>query len=68
VTVDPRDDAALTDAMRRLLTVDAEITRLRAEIRRRAGRSWQSYADELWNCVIGPALDDVTRTPFHERH
>jgi glycosyltransferase involved in cell wall biosynthesis len=68
VTVDPRDDAALTDAMRRLLTDDSEITRLRAEIRRRAGRSWQSYADELWNCVIGPALDDVTRTPFHEEH
>ncbi|MET0965042.1 MAG: glycosyltransferase family 1 protein [Nakamurella sp.] len=68
VTVDPRDDAALTGAMRRLLTDDAEITRLRAEIRRRAGRSWQSYADELWNCVIGPALDDVARTPFHEEH
>jgi glycosyltransferase involved in cell wall biosynthesis len=66
LTVDPRDDAALTAAMRRLLTEDSEITRLRAEIRRRAGRSWQVYADELWDRVVGPTLDDVARTPVHE--
>ena len=36
MTVDPRDDAALTAAMRQLLTDDAEIDRLRAEIARRA--------------------------------
>jgi glycosyltransferase involved in cell wall biosynthesis len=66
VTVDPRDDSALTDAMRRLLTDDSEITRLRAEIDLRAERSWQVYADELWDRVVGPTLDDVARTPVHE--
>jgi len=66
VTVDPRDDAALTKAMRRLLTDDSEITRLRAEIDRRAGRNWQAYADELWDRVVGPTLDDVARAPVHE--
>jgi hypothetical protein len=68
VTIDPRDDAALTGAMRRLLTDDSEITRLRAEIARRAERSWQVYADELWDRLVGPALDDVARPHVDEGH
>lgn len=68
VTVDPRNDQALAAAMRRLLTDDSEITRLRAEILQRAERSWQVYADELWNCIVGPVLQDVARSPVDERH
>ena len=67
VTVDPRNDAALAAAMRRLLTDDSEITRLRAEIRARAERSWQVYADEFWNSIVGPVLEDIARTPVDER-
>jgi glycosyltransferase involved in cell wall biosynthesis len=65
--VDPRNDAALAAAMRRLLTDDSEITRLRAEIRARAERSWQVYADEFWNSIVGPVLEDIARTPVDER-
>jgi hypothetical protein len=53
--------------MRRLLTDDSEITRLRAEIRARAERSWQVYADEFWNSIVGPVLEDIARTPVDER-
>jgi glycosyltransferase involved in cell wall biosynthesis len=58
LTVDPRDDASLTGAMRLLLTADDEIDRLRAEIGRRPKRSWQDYADELWNALVRPVLRD----------
>jgi glycosyltransferase involved in cell wall biosynthesis len=58
VTVDPRDDASLTGAMRQLLTTDDEIDRLRAEIGRRPKRSWQDYADELWDALVRPILRD----------
>ena len=54
VTVDPRDDDAITEAMRRLLTDDALIGRLRAEIARRPVRTWADYARELWATLIVP--------------
>lgn len=68
ITVDPRDDAALTAAMRRLLTSDEDIERLRAEIRERRERSWQDYADELWDAIVRPVLRDVSGTSGVEGH
>lgn len=54
--VDPRDDDALTAAMRTLLTDDGAVARLRAEIARRPERTWQDYADELWELLVKPEL------------
>jgi glycosyltransferase involved in cell wall biosynthesis len=68
VTVDPRDDAALTRAMERLLTSDEDIDRLRAEIRGRRERSWQDYADELWDAIVRPVLRDLSGTSDVEGH
>jgi glycosyltransferase involved in cell wall biosynthesis len=59
ITIDPRDDAAIASAMRQLLTDDAEIARLRTQIRQRAERSWQVYADELWGAIVEPVLQDL---------
>ncbi|UOY01226.1 glycosyltransferase [Blastococcus sp. PRF04-17] len=52
VTVDPRDDDAITDALRTLLTRPEELERLRAEIASRPARTWPEYADELWTCLV----------------
>lgn len=48
LTVDPRDDDALLDAMRRLLTDDDLIGGLRDAAARRPARTWDDYARELW--------------------
>lgn len=48
VTIDPRDDDSLVVAMRRLLTDDAEVNELVAQIAARPQRSWDDYARELW--------------------
>lgn len=56
VLVDPRDDRALTEAMRRLL-VDPEALRgLRGQIAGRPVRGWPEYADELWGFLVEPEL------------
>jgi glycosyltransferase involved in cell wall biosynthesis len=68
VTVDPRDDDALIQAMRRLLANDADIVRLRAEIGRRHERSWQDYADDLWDAVVRPVLRDLAGSSDPEGH
>jgi glycosyltransferase involved in cell wall biosynthesis len=57
--VDPRDDAALTAAMRTLLTDDDALARLREQIARRPERTWQDYADELWERLVQPELQDL---------
>nr|WP_241732346.1 glycosyltransferase [Galbitalea soli] len=49
LTVDPRDDDAITDGMRALLTDDQLIARLTAEAARIPPRSWHDYATELWS-------------------
>jgi glycosyltransferase involved in cell wall biosynthesis len=54
--VDPRDDVALTAAMRTLLTDDDVLERLREQIARRPERTWQDYADELWEQLVKPEL------------
>lgn len=48
LTVDPRDDDEVTDAVRRLLTKPDELQRLRAEAVARPVRTWDEYASELW--------------------
>jgi len=54
--VDPRDDAALTAAMRRLLTDDALRDALAAEALARPKRSWTDYARDAWDALVA----DVT--------
>jgi glycosyltransferase involved in cell wall biosynthesis len=60
VLVDPRDDAALIDAMRLLLTDQRTVERLRSEIAGRRVRTWQDYADELWDQLVAPELRELT--------
>lgn len=52
LTVDPRNDAELTAALRAALTDDDLITRLRAEAASRPVRTWDEYAGELWDFLI----------------
>ncbi|WP_421734396.1 glycosyltransferase family 4 protein [Cellulomonas sp.] len=52
VTVDPRDDDAVTAAMRTLLTDPQRRRALRDEIAAREERTWQGYADELWEASM----------------
>lgn len=52
VMVDPRDDDALTEALRRLVTSGAERARLREEIAARPVRTWDEYAADLWAFLV----------------
>lgn len=56
VVVDPRDDDAITDAMRSLLTDDALLARLRSEVLARPVRTWDDYACEAWDRLVVPWL------------
>ncbi len=49
--IDPDDLQALTDAMRLLLTDDAEHARLVAEAANRPVRTWNDYANDLWEAL-----------------
>ena len=49
--VDPRDDQAIADAMRVLLTDDAQLDELRGQARGRELRTWDEYAEHLWASV-----------------
>lgn len=48
VTVDPRSDSEIFDGIRKMLTDDELIERLRRATRMRKHRSWEDYAAELW--------------------
>jgi glycosyltransferase involved in cell wall biosynthesis len=61
ILIDARDDAALVDAMRILLTDDARLGQLRDEIARRPERTWEQYAAELWEALVVPALAPIGR-------
>ena len=54
VLIDPRDEMTIVDAMRSLLVDSARIETLRAEIATRPSRSWDDYADELWDGLVVP--------------
>ena len=51
LTIDPRDDRTIVDAMRTLLTDDAALAKLVDEIDARPARSWDDYAVELWSLL-----------------
>lgn len=52
--VDPRNDDEIIAAMRTLLTDSAALEQLRAEIGARPVRTWNDYADELWDNLVVP--------------
>lgn len=54
VLVDPRDEMTIVDAMRSLLSDSARIEQLRSEIAERPSRSWDDYANELWDDLVVP--------------
>jgi glycosyltransferase involved in cell wall biosynthesis len=51
ILVDPRDDEAIADGMRRLLTDDPLRAELVSRISGRPRRSWDDYAADLWSNV-----------------
>ena len=51
VLVDPRDDHALADAMRLLLTDEDELDRLSGQAQRRPLRTWDTYAAQTWDLL-----------------
>lgn len=57
LTVDPMDDQAIADQMRRLLTDDELVAMLREQALRRPSRTWDDYARELWAALVGPGTD-----------
>ncbi len=57
--VDPRNDDAVRDAMRALLTDDALIESLRKEISARSPRSWDEYAEALWDAALSPVRESA---------
>jgi glycosyltransferase involved in cell wall biosynthesis len=58
LVVDPQDDCAVAEQMRRLLTDDTLLQDLRDEAARRPARTWDDYARELWQALV-PAADNV---------
>jgi glycosyltransferase involved in cell wall biosynthesis len=54
VTVDPMDDEAIANEMRRLLTDDDLVSALREQALRRPPRTWDDYAHELWDALVDP--------------
>ncbi|UOY01222.1 glycosyltransferase family 4 protein [Blastococcus sp. PRF04-17] len=52
VTVDPTDDLAIAEQMRRLLTDDQLVSTLREQALRRCPRTWDDYARELWAALV----------------
>jgi glycosyltransferase involved in cell wall biosynthesis len=62
LTVDPRDDDALVNAMRRLLTDDDLVTELEQAAGARPIRTWDDYARELWDVLAAP-VSVGERTP-----
>jgi glycosyltransferase involved in cell wall biosynthesis len=59
LTVDPRDDDALLDAMRRLLTDDDLIATLQRAARQRPSRTWDDYARELWDALAATQQEET---------
>ncbi|GAA3802346.1 hypothetical protein GCM10022273_11440 [Cellulomonas soli] len=51
--VDPRDDASVTDALRRLLSDDETHSRLAAAALARPPRTWDDYAADAWAFLAG---------------
>jgi glycosyltransferase involved in cell wall biosynthesis len=52
LTVDPHDDHALAEAVRSVLVDDGLHERLRAAALARPRRTWDMYADEVWDFLV----------------
>jgi glycosyltransferase involved in cell wall biosynthesis len=52
VLVNPRDDADITNALRRVLTDAPFVAELRDQIAHREHRTWADYSDGLWNGLM----------------
>lgn len=52
LTVDPREDQEVTDALRRLLTEPELLAELRRQAAGRPTRTWAEYANELWTALV----------------
>ena len=61
IWVDPRDDDAIVDGLRRLVTDDALVDDLRRQIAARPIRSWADYAAELWTALELPGGEPAGR-------
>ena len=57
--LDPRDDEALVNAMRLLLSDDGLLADLQSQIRHRPQRTWEDYASALWAGLVQPELDAI---------
>jgi glycosyltransferase involved in cell wall biosynthesis len=60
--VDPRDDGAVTGALRRLLESPALRARLAGEARRLRWRSWDDYAADAWAYLAGVSGSETAVT------
>ena len=67
LAVDPRDDDAILDAMRALLTDGSTLSRLRAEALERPERTWRDYADDLWRFAHDTVLPERASSIAHSR-
>lgn len=63
--VDPYDDHDVANAMRTLLTDDAEWERLRQEARQVSVTTWDDYAAQTWRELAAPRPADAGTTPAH---
>ena len=54
IQIDPRDDTALTNAIRTLLTDDHLLHTLHQQIHTRPPRTWEHYAHDLWHHLVQP--------------
>lgn len=58
--VDPRDVAAIEKQMALLLTDDDLLERLSAEAGARTFGSWDRYADDIWDFLVGDEPDEAS--------
>ncbi|CAN5364689.1 hypothetical protein BH11ACT1_BH11ACT1_06760 [soil metagenome] len=58
LTVDPHDDHELAEAIRTLLIDETIHSGLVRAARARPRRTWDTYADELWDYLVGPGPDE----------
>jgi hypothetical protein len=58
LTVDPRDDDAITHAVGRLVRSPALRHRLAEEASRRPWRTWDEYAQATWEFLLGNSADE----------
>ncbi|KQS73420.1 glycosyltransferase family 1 protein [Modestobacter sp. Leaf380] len=60
LVVDPRDDLAIAEQMRRLLTDDDLVEQLTLAARRRPPRGWDDYAEQLWSLTSPLPIHEST--------